>query len=323
MRIRLAAALSAVAATALLLSGCAGAANPSASPSPSASSKCLLDAKPGKASDSVKVSGSGKDLTVTVPSGADVDAATAAERTVVKKGEGKDVVAGDLVSVQYRIVNASDNSVLDSSSRGVDDQLPILLDPQQQSLFVVALECLPVGSAVALALPSKLLGQGAKSPLVVYAQSTKKLPTVATGKAVAPQEGMPTVKLAKNGEPAITVPKADPPTTTSVAVLKQGDGPTVASGDFVVVQYTGVTWADGKVFDSSWKRGAPTQFQTTGVVPGFQKALEGQKVGSQVLAVIPPADGYKDQAQKSIPANSTLVFVVDILGTVPSAAPAQ
>ncbi|MGN8027281.1 FKBP-type peptidyl-prolyl cis-trans isomerase [Microbacterium sp. 22242] len=322
MRIRLAAALSAVAATALLLSGCAGAANPSASPSPSASSKCLLDAKPGKVSDAVKVDGTGKDLKVTSPSAADVDALTAAQRTVVKKGSGKDVVSGDLVSVQYRIVNATDNSVMDSSSRGEDDQLPVLLDPQQQSLFVVALECQPLGSAVALVLPSKLLGQDGK-PLVVYAQSTKKLPTVATGKSVAPEAGMPTVKLAKNGEPTITVPKADPPTETKISVLKQGDGPTVASGDFVVVQYTGVTWADGKVFDSSWKRGAPTQFQTTGVVPGFQKALEGQKVGSQVLATIPPADGYGATAQGAIPANSTLVFVVDILGTIPAVAAAQ
>lgn len=56
---------------------------------------------------------------------------------------------------------------------------------------------------------------------------------------------------------------------------------------------------------------------------GFKKALEGQKVGSQVLAVIPPAEGYGAQAQSGIPANSTLVFVIDILGTVPSAAPAQ
>lgn len=321
MHFRLAAAVTAVAAAALLLSGCAGAGTPSASPSPSASSGCLLDAKPGKASDAVNVEGSGADLKVTVASGADVDAATAAERTVVKKGSGKDLVSGDFVSVQYRIVNATDNSVLDSSTRGVDDLLPVLLDPQQQSLFVAALECQPLGSAIVLTLPSKLLQGG--PPLVVYARSTKKLPTVATGKAVAPEEGMPTVKLAKNGAPTITVPKRTPPTETTIALLKQGDGPTVASGDFVVVQYTGETWADGKVFDSSWKRGAPTQFQTTGVVPGFQKALEGQKVGSQVLAVIPPADGYKDQAQGSIPANSTLVFVVDILGTIPAAAQPQ
>lgn len=320
MRIRLAAALSAVAAAALLLSGCAGAGSPSASPSPSAT--CLFNAKPGTASDAVKVTGSGKDLAVTVPSGTDIDSATAPERTIIKKGDGANVASGDLVSVQYRIVNATDNSVLDSSSRGVDDRLPILLDAQQQSLFVAALECQPLGSAVVLALPSKLLGQGAK-PLVVYAQSEKKLPTAATGKAVAPEKGMPTVKLADNGAPTITVPKSTAPTETKIAVLKQGDGATVASGDFVIVQYTGVTWADGKVFDSSWQRGTPTQFQTTGVVPGFRKALEGQKVGSQVLAVIPPADGYGDKASGSIPANSTLVFVVDILGTIPAAAATQ
>ncbi|MCE4025855.1 FKBP-type peptidyl-prolyl cis-trans isomerase [Microbacterium sp. Au-Mic1] len=322
MRIRIAAALSAVAATALLLSGCAGAANPSASPSPSASSSCLLDAKPGKASDAVKVEGEGKDLKVTVPSGTDIDAATAVERTVVKKGDGKDVVAGDLVSVQYRIVNAADSALLDSSARGVDDQLPVLLDPNQQSLFVAALECQPLGSSVVLALPGKVMGEGQKA-IVVYAQSTKALPTVATGKEVAPVEGMPTVKLDKDGAPEITIPKTDPPTATTIANLKQGDGPTVQSGDYVIVQYRGVTWADGKEFDSSWKRKAPAQFQTTGVVTGFKKALEGQKVGSQVLVVIPPAEGYGDQAQQSIPANSTLVFVVDILGTVPAAAPAQ
>jgi len=322
VRIRIAAALSAVAATALLLSGCAGAGSPSASPSPSASSSCLLDAKPGKASDAIKVEGEGKDLKVTVPSGADIDKATAVERTVVKKGDGKDVKAGDLVSVRYRIVNAADSAVLDSSSRSSDDQIPVLLDPQQQSLFVAALECKPLGSAVVAAIPGKMFGEGGKS-VVVYAEATKKLPTVADGTAVAPVEGMPTVKLAKDGAPEITIPKTDPPTETKISVLKQGDGATVASGDYVIVQYRGVTWADGKEFDSSWKRGTPAQFQTTGVVTGFKKALEGQKVGSQVLAVIPPAEGYGAQAQSGIPANSTLVFVIDILGTVPSAAPAQ
>ncbi|KJL19410.1 FKBP-type peptidyl-prolyl cis-trans isomerase [Microbacterium azadirachtae] len=321
MRIRIAAALSAVAATALLLSGCAGAGSPSASPTPSASSSCLLDAKPGKASDAVTLEGEGKDLKVTVPSAADVDKATAVERTVVKKGDGKDVKPGDLVSVQYRIVNAADSAVLDSSSRGSDDQIPVLLDPQQQSLFVAALECQPLGSAVVAAIPGKMFGDGGKS-VVVYAQATKKLSTVADGTAVAPVDGMPAVKLAKDGAPEITIPKADPPTETKISLLKQGDGATVASGDYVIVQYRGVTWADGKEFDSSWKRGTPAQFQTTGVVTGFKKALEGQKVGSQVLAVIPPADGYGAQAQGSIPANSTLVFVVDILGTVP-AAPTQ
>jgi peptidylprolyl isomerase len=69
------------------------------------------------------------------------------------------------------------------------------------------------------------------------------------------------------------------------------------------------------MFDSSWSRGAPATFQTTGVVAGFKKALEGQKVGSQVIAIVPPADGYGAQGSGEITATDTMVFVVDILKT--------
>ncbi|WP_323825705.1 FKBP-type peptidyl-prolyl cis-trans isomerase, partial [Pseudomonas aeruginosa] len=74
-------------------------------------------------------------------------------------------------------------------------------------------------------------------------------------------------------------------------------------GDQVIVQYTGALYDGGTVFDSSWTNGAPAEFATTGVVPGFRKALEGQTVGSQVLVVMPASDGYGDQGQGSIPAN--------------------
>jgi len=87
--------------------------------------------------------------------------------------------------------------------------------------------------------------------------------------------------------------------------------------DRVTVHYTGVIWGTGKVFDSSWTKGTPATFQTSGVIPGFGKALVGQKVGSQVIAVIPPADGYgtAGQAGAGISGTDTLVFVVDILAT--------
>ena len=91
------------------------------------------------------------------------------------------------------------------------------------------------------------------------------------------------------------------------------------SGDTVFVQYTGVKWSDGSVFDSSWDRGQPSAFQTTGVVAGFQQALEGQTVGSQVLVVIPPEFGYGAQDGHDLQ-NETLVFVVDILGVQRAAA---
>lgn len=307
--------LSTVAAATLLLAGCSGSGTPQSSgtPEPTASSQCALDAQPGATSDAVVVEGEGADTKVTVPA----DAAFAGvERTVISEGDGEEIGVNDLVSVEYQIVDATNNQVLDSSARGEGDVLPVLLDTNQSSLFVAALECKPLGSRIALALPGNVLGEG-QNNVVVYAEAVEKLPEVATGTPVDPTPGMPTVKFDDKGAPTVTIPDGDAPSETKVAVLKQGDGPTVSSGDLVVVQYLGVKWSDGKEFDSSWSRDAvPAQFQTTGVVAGFQKALEGQKVGSQVVVVMPPADGYGASEGHELQ-NESLVFVVDILATTP------
>ncbi|WP_407360730.1 FKBP-type peptidyl-prolyl cis-trans isomerase [Microbacterium sp. LBN7] len=307
--------LSTVAAATLLLAGCSGSGAPesSSTPDPTASSSCALDAQPGDTSDAVVVDGEGADTKITVPA----DAAFAGvERTVVSAGDGEDIGVGDLVSVQYQIIEAATGEVLDSSARGDEGLLPILLDTDQSSLFVAALECEPVGSRIVLALPGNVFGEGGTSK-VVYAEAVEHLPEVATGTPVDPTPGMPAVELDKAGKPTVTIPDGDAPTETKVAVLKQGDGATVASGDLVVVQYLGVKWSDGSEFDSSWSRdAAPAQFQTTGVVAGFQKALEGQKVGSQVVVVMPPADGYGASEGHELQKES-LVFVVDILATTP------
>ncbi|MGX1932459.1 FKBP-type peptidyl-prolyl cis-trans isomerase [Microbacterium resistens] len=315
MRNRLVAVFSVAAVSALLLSGCAGAAeSPDPTSSPSAGS-CLLDAQPGAASDAVEVTGSGADLDVRVPGDLEIEDV---ERTVLRDGDGDDVAANDLVSLRYRIVDATDNTVLDSSDRGEGGELPVLLEPNQASLFLVALECRPLGSQVVLALPGSALGEGS-NPVVVYAEATEELPLQATGEPVAPEKDMPAVELADDGTPSITIPNTDAPTQTRVATLKKGDGPTVQSGDLVVVQYKGVKWSDGSEFDSSWSRGAPTQFPTTGVVPGFQAALEGQTVGSQVVVEMPPADAYgTDQYKDHELHDESLVFVVDILATTPA-----
>ncbi len=307
--------LSTVAAATLLLAGCSGGAAPESSgtPEPTPSSSCALDAKPGATSDSVVLEGEGADTTVTVPA----DAAFAdVERTVVSEGDGEDIGVNDLVSVQYQILEGATGEVLDSSARGEGGLLPVLLDTNQSSLFVAALECEPVGSRIVLTLPGSVFGEGGTSK-VVYAEAVEHLPEVATGTPVDPAEGMPTVELDDDGVPTVTIPDGDEPAATKVAVLKQGDGATVASGDLVVVQYLGVKWSDGEEFDSSWGRdAAPTQFQTTGVVSGFKQALEGQKVGSQVVVEMPPADGYGATEGHELQKES-LVFVVDILATTP------
>jgi peptidylprolyl isomerase len=101
-----------------------------------------------------------------------------------------------------------------------------------------------------------------------------------------------------------------------VAQLVKGAGEPVKDGDMVTMHYSGFIWADGSKFDSSWDRGEPAQFAVPGqLIKGFGTGVVGQTVGSRVILVIPPSLGYGSEATGSIPADSTLIFVVDILGT--------
>lgn len=329
MRMRPLAVLSTVALSAVVLAGCAGSPEGGESPEPtsSASSECLVDAKPGVGSDAIKVTGEGLDAKIEVPEGTEFDDV---QRTILKEGDGDEVRAGDFISIRYQVVEADTNKVVETSERGADGVLPMLLDPAnaqrqivdstQSPVFIAAAECAPLGSEMVLALP----GQEGQGAIVVYMQTLEELPTTASGEKADAPEDMATVKLAKDGAPSVSIPGGDAPAETVIGVLKQGDGPKVGEGDLVTVQYLGVKWSDGTEFDSSWSRDAvPSQFQTTGVVTGFRKALEGQQVGSQVLVEIPPAEGYGASKGHELE-KETLVFVVDILGTTPLlSAPAE
>jgi len=111
---------------------------------------------------------------------------------------------------------------------------------------------------------------------------------------------------------------AAPPKTLTIKTLVQGRGAKLVKGDYVVVQYTGVIWRTGKVFDSSWSRGQPFAFSIGEgqVIKGWDDGLLGRKVGSRVLLVIPPSDGYGSTGnpQAGIKGTDTLVFAVDVLG---------
>lgn len=81
--------------------------------------------------------------------------------------------------------------------------------------------------------------------------------------------------------------------------------------------YNGVIWRTGQVFDSSWARNAPFTTVIGGgqLIKGWEAGLVGQRVGSRVLLVIPPADGYgsSGSSQVGITGTDTMVFAVDIL----------
>jgi peptidylprolyl isomerase len=143
----------------------------------------------------------------------------------------------------------------------------------------------------------------------------------ASGKAVSNGGGaLPKVTASPGTQPKITMPSAKPPAALVAKTLIQGSGPAVAAGDTVVVQYVGAIWRNGSVFDASWQHGQPLGFtigaSPSQVIPGWDRGLLGQKVGSRVMLVIPPADGYgkAGDARAGIKGTDTLVFVVDILG---------
>lgn len=102
---------------------------------------------------------------------------------------------------------------------------------------------------------------------------------------------------------------------TQVQTLQAGDGPVVAPTATVSVCYMGVNGRDGTVFDSSYERGEPVEFALDQVVPGFQKAIAGQKVGSTVAVAMVPADGYpQGQPSAGIEPGDSLIFAIKILG---------
>ena len=103
-------------------------------------------------------------------------------------------------------------------------------------------------------------------------------------------------------------------TQTQVHTLHAGDGPVVPGTARVSVCYMGVNGRDGSVFDSSYERGAPVDFPLNGVVPGFQKAITGETVGSTVAVAMTSADGYPNgQPSAGIRPGDSLVFAIKIL----------
>jgi peptidylprolyl isomerase len=127
------------------------------------------------------------------------------------------------------------------------------------------------------------------------------------------------------GSPIVTSHATKKATQLAVKDLVVGKGAVATPTSCVDVQYDGVLYDNGKEFDSSWKRNAPVQFSLNGVVAGFkegiggtegtsaQKAIPPMHVGGRRIIIVPAAMGYGSQASDSIPANSDLVFVVDLL----------
>jgi peptidylprolyl isomerase len=119
----------------------------------------------------------------------------------------------------------------------------------------------------------------------------------------------------KKTKPKVSVAKGAPPSKLVVRELEEGAGPVAKAGDEVSVHYVGVLHETGQEFEASWDGGEPIVFPlgSGSVIPGWEQGLKGMRVGGRRELVIPPKLAYGSQASGPIPANSTLVFVVDLV----------
>jgi FKBP-type peptidyl-prolyl cis-trans isomerase len=133
---------------------------------------------------------------------------------------------------------------------------------------------------------------------------------------------LPTISAGPGGVPQISVPKTAPPGKLVVKTLIKGTGAPLKAKQSIVVRYAGSIWRTGKLFNSNWPSAAqptvpPSVFTLGQFIPAWNTGLVGIPVGSRVMLVVPPAEGYgkKGNSQAGIKGTDTLVFVLDVLAT--------
>jgi FKBP-type peptidyl-prolyl cis-trans isomerase len=309
----------------LAVAGCSS--SSSSSPSSSSTSPAATDTY-----KSVTVTGSfGKAPTVTIPKVTGTGDLLA--KTLIQGSGAKLTAADGLVGnyVAYDWSGKTSKLLGSSYTSGT----PSLFVGQLLPGLETALIGQKLGSRVLAVIPPKDAfgttgnsqeGIGAKDTLVFVIDLDSTFPTTSVPGTQSSTAGgaLPTITPPKAGStvgPTITIPaKTAAPKSLQVKTLITGTGAKVKSGQDLAVQYTGVIWRTGKVFDSSWSRNQPftTVIGKGQVIKGWDTGLVGQTVGSRVLLVIPPAQGYGSAGASTagIKGTDTLVFVVDILAAV-------
>ncbi len=141
-------------------------------------------------------------------------------------------------------------------------------------------------------------------------------PQPTTSAAKAGSAAFPKVTGGYGENPTISKPTGKAPTTLQTKDLVVGKGEKVTDiTKSYSWNYEGVGWSNGKVFDSSFERGAPIPFALNQVIPGWTEGLKGIKVGGRRVLLIPADQAYGEAGSPpAIGPNESLVFVVDLVG---------
>ncbi|MEU9759398.1 FKBP-type peptidyl-prolyl cis-trans isomerase [Streptomyces sp. NPDC047985] len=244
---------------------------------------------------------------------------------VLSEGDGAETKNGEAIQVNYLGQSWDSDKPFDNSfdRKPFDLTLGAGMVIQGWDKGLVGKK---VGSRVQLVIPPELgygaQGQGDIKPnstlvFVVDILKATKIPASAKGTEVA-QDNVDLPKVGTNTDgkaPKVTIPsKSTPPSKLVSNYVLESTGEVVKDTDSVIVHYVGMVWKDGKTFDSTYATGRTQTFPLSQVtLKGLKNGLVGKKIGSRVLLVVPPDQGFGDQAQQTIPPKSTLVFAVDLL----------
>ncbi|MCI1868588.1 FKBP-type peptidyl-prolyl cis-trans isomerase [Bifidobacterium crudilactis] len=241
--------------------------------------------------------------------------------SILQEGNGEALQDGDRVCAQSIAISAVNGSELDSTwEKNTPDCSMVIRTSSMNSAYYNLLKGQKINTTIAFGIKDTSTSTATTSSnattylMVMTLVSKSKALTRAEGTAVTDiPSNLPKVTLDKTGKPSLDMNNYKPGSDMVVQTLIKGSGAEVKDTQTVSANYTGWLASTGKQFDSSWDKGTATDFSLSQVISGWKQGLAGQTVGSQVLLIIPPSLGYGSEAQSSIPANSTLVFVVDIL----------
>ena len=250
------------------------------------------------------------------------------ETAVAIEGEGAEMSADSAALYRFVIANGGTGETVASNYQ--DNAPQQLLMSQEAEVITESVEGESIGSRILLAMPVKeLLGEqgapqvglGPDDDLVMVIDLIEEAEaplTAPEGEEIEPPRWVPEIVEEDGNVTGIDFSdsKKKQPEKFYAVPLIEGDGPAVKEGDSITVDYFGIVWGGDEPFDESFSR-EPTSFALAkgSLIDGWVQGLDGVKVGSRVLLVIPSDLGYGEQGSPpDIPGGATLVFVVDVLG---------
>jgi peptidylprolyl isomerase len=275
--------------------------------------------------DGLKVAGvAGHQPTVTIPSSAPSGKLRV---ETLRKGKGTRVTDGDLVVadyVGYRWNGGDHKLVASSYEAGRPAVFPYgrLVTGLNKALTGQR----PGGRVLAVIPPSQGYGPKGYAPWQIGAGDSMVfvVDVIATYHNGASAQGRPQPqndpalpRVTADPTPKMTIPSAAPPGRLRITTIVEGSGPPVQAHQLVVFHDLGQVWRTGKVFESTRDRGRPDSVVAGSgqMIKGWDQAVVGRRVGSRVLVVVPPKDGYgaRGHAAAGIGKKDTLAFVIDVL----------